>query len=98
MISEIIPKSYRGKALVLTNFFISIGKMWGCLIAYICMDSLKEGNWRLMMLLSAIPNILVYFGMAFWVLESPRFLIASGKIDEGICVLNQIIKQNKRNI
>ena len=39
LISEITPTEWRGKSLVIVNFFVSIGKIIGCVLAIICLDN-----------------------------------------------------------
>lgn len=77
MISEITPLKFRGKSLVLINFFVSIGKLYGCLLAYIFLENFTKGNWRLMMITSGISSLLVFLGSIFILKESARFLIAN---------------------
>lgn len=83
MLSEIIPIQYRGKGLVFLNFFVSIGKLFGCILAMICLDSFTSGNWKLMMVLSSFSSLIVFISSSIYLLESPRFLLAVGKIEEG---------------
>ena len=56
MVSEIIPLKYRGKSIVITNFFVSIGKVWGIIIAAIILENLNTGNWRLLMIISSFSS------------------------------------------
>jgi putative MFS transporter len=71
MISEITPIKYRGKSLVIINFFVSIGKIFGCILAIIFLKSFTEGNWKAMMFTSGIPSLIVFIGGKFYILESP---------------------------
>ena len=96
MISEIIPLAYRGKSLVVLNFFVSVGKILGCFLAWLCLQSFTQGNWRIMMVYSSLPSFLVLFGTIFVMKESPRFLISQGKYDRGFMVLNQMLRDNYR--
>lgn len=63
--AEITPAKYRGKGILLLNFFVSIGKLYGLLLAYIFLDTFTSGNWRLMMICSCVPNIFVLLGSFF---------------------------------
>jgi hypothetical protein len=36
-----------------------------------------KGNWRMMMILSCFPGIIIAFGTYFYMKESPRFLLAT---------------------
>lgn len=78
--AEITPSKYRGKGILLLNFCVSIGKLYGLLLAYIFLDTFTSGQWRLMMIFSCFPNILVFFGSLIYLEESPRFLIANNQL------------------
>lgn len=94
MLSEIIPIQYRGKGLVFLNFFVSLGKLIGCFLAMICLDSFSSGNWRLMMVLSSFPSLIVFFASSAFLMESPRFLLANQQYEESILVINKMIEIN----
>ena len=86
--AEISPMKFRGKGMLFINFCVSIGKLYGLLLAYIFLDSFTSGNWRAMMVLSCLPNIIVFFGSLLHIRETPRFLIGANRIDEAVEVLN----------
>jgi len=79
MFSEISPVYIRGKSLLILNLGVSIGKLFGIFIAVLCLESFHKGNWRLMMFLSSLPNLIVIYGSIFVLEESPRFLAAQRK-------------------
>ena len=60
--AEITPSKYRGKGILLLNFCVSIGKLYGLLLAYIFLDTFTSGNWRMMMICSCLPNLVVFVG------------------------------------
>jgi len=95
--TEITPLEFRGKGIVLLNFFYTIGKLYAILIAVFCLDDLTSGNWRAMLILSSVPSLIVGLGTFFYLHESPRFLVAVGEIDEGARVLNYISRKNRRS-
>ena len=64
-VAETSPSKYRGKFLVLLNFCASAGKLLGLLICYFFMDSFTKGDWRRMMVVGCLPNILVFFSAIF---------------------------------
>ena len=94
MISELVPMKYRGKALVVLNFFVTVGKLFGCILAWICLDSFTAGDWRTMMIYSSLPSSLVFIGAVLFMHESPRFLIAKGDFQKGYEVINVMIREN----
>lgn len=97
MLSELVPSAQRGKCLVLLNFFVTVGKLFGCLLAYICLQDFDNGDWRTMMAYSAIPSLLTFFGSICLLRESPRFLIAKARYEEGYEVLNAMIAINAKD-
>jgi len=86
--SELTPVDLRGKGVVAINFFFSLGKFFAVIVAKFCLDSLNSGNWRAMLILCSVPSLIVFLGTWLYVKESPRFLIAVGRIEEGVEVLN----------
>ncbi len=62
MYAESSPLKYRGKGLLLLNFCVSLGKIFGIVLAYIFLETYTSGNWRLMMFVSGIPNLVVLIG------------------------------------
>lgn len=65
MFAESSPMKYRGKGLLLLNFCVSIGKIFGVALAYIFLDNFYEGNWKGMMIASSLPNFIVLYGALF---------------------------------
>jgi putative MFS transporter len=46
LVAEITPIEYRGKMLVIINFFLTLGKVLGCFLVYIFISpDLKSGNF-----------------------------------------------------
>ena len=66
MYAESSPIKYRGKGLLLLNFCISLGKIFGILVAYTYLTSFTEGNWRMMMFISGFPSLIVLIGGSFY--------------------------------
>jgi MFS transporter, putative metabolite:H+ symporter len=97
MIAEITPIEYRGKMLVIINFFLTLGKVLGCFLVYIFISpDLKSGNWRLMMITSGIIPLIVLYGSLTFILESPRFLLSVGQIDQAAEVIDKILLTNNK--
>ena len=60
---EILPEWNRGKGILLVNFCISLGKIYAVVIGFIFIEEdLRETNWKVMMLFSGLPNLLVLYG------------------------------------
>ena len=93
--SEIMPAEYRGKTIMLCVFMGSIGKMFGIMLGAIFLDSFTSGNWRAMMLASSIPNMFFLIWAMIWLYESPRYLIASYKLEDSFEILNSMMEKNR---
>ena len=95
MISEITTMAFRGRFLIIINFFVSLGKIYAFILAYICLEDFHSGHWRLMMILSSFSALLVAILTILFMLESPRFMMASNQIDEGLNIVEEIIHINQ---
>jgi len=94
LMTEISTKDIRGKANVRMVGFWSLGGLLCVLIAYFTLDDLSTGNWRVLIGLSAVPNLPLFLGSLLYMFESPRFLIIVDKIDEAVHNLNKIGEVN----
>lgn len=95
MISEITSPAVRGRFIITINFFVSIGKIYAFLLAYLCLENFNSGHWRLMMCLSSITSLLVGIFSFFFLMESPRYMVAKGEVVEGLNILERMIEMNK---
>lgn len=88
-IAEIAPARLRGR--LVTAFQLNI--VFGILVSYFSnylISSLIENNaWRWMLGVEAIPAI-AFFGLIFYIPESPRWLVIKGKINEAINIFTKI--------
>ena len=87
-ISEVAPRSSRGRLVSLNQLAIVIG----ILAAYLTnwqLATFGESSWRWMFGTAALPSVGFLFGLLF-IPESPRWLITHGRRDEGYAVLAKI--------
>ncbi len=87
-IAEVSPARIRGRLVALNQMAI----VSGILLAYLSnwlLSFLGAGSWRWMFLTAAIPSLGFFIGL-FYVPESPRWLVESGKTDEAIGVLDRV--------
>ncbi|KAG2228306.1 hypothetical protein INT45_011098 [Circinella minor] len=90
-IGEVSPKSFRGQLSTLNVLMITFGQV----IAYvvnIIFANVSHG-WRHMFAFAAIPAIAQCLILPF-VPESPRFMIATGQIDDAKAVLRKIYHES----
>lgn len=105
-ISEISPEKYRGRMVTLFQLTITIGIIfcvfsnWGIftyssnnvdnsalpkLIKWMAVDE----NWRLMFFAEAMPG-LIFLSAAFFIPESPRWLIKNNITNEALTILKRV--------
>ncbi|KAK9364843.1 general substrate transporter, partial [Lipomyces kononenkoae] len=85
-LSEVAPRSIRGKLGTAYGFSIFFGIMISYWIDYGTQQGFSpDGHlqWRVPMGLQLVPGALLFFG-ALWIKESPRWLIKRGKRDLGL--------------
>lgn len=78
LLAEFLPASKRGPYLLAIEFFWTIGSCFVAGMAWLTLDS--EG-WRFLAAVTAIPVGLSLFS-AYYLMESPRWLVSEGRIDE----------------
>lgn len=93
-IAEVSPARIRGRLVALNQMAI----VTGILLAYLSnwLLSFTGGDsWRWMFLTAAIPSIGFFIGL-FFVPESPRWLVESGREDEALGVLARVDGESAR--
>ncbi|KAI7867822.1 general substrate transporter, partial [Spinellus fusiger] len=86
---EIAMSSNRGTLVSMYQSGISVGFSVGFGIAFVASDSMTMLEWRLMLLLPLIPNLLMLAGL-WGIPESPRWLISQERYDEGLYILKEL--------
>jgi len=77
MFSEISTIKERGPGLIIINFSIGLGKLYGVFISYLVLEDISSGNWSKLLALSSITWWIVFLGSVMYLVESPRFLIVN---------------------
>ncbi|NQX25975.1 sugar porter family MFS transporter [Microbacteriaceae bacterium VKM Ac-2854] len=90
-LAELAPYEIRGKIAGRNELMIVIGQLAAFVFNAIIGSLWGEGDgvWRIMLAVSAVPAIALFFGM-LRVPESPRWLISKGRNDEALAVLKTI--------
>jgi len=81
--------SMRGTITTLLSVFFAIGIMLLTPLAYF----LRDVSWRIEIALDALPGLLTLLSFPL-LLESPRFLVVHGRIDEAAVVLHKMEAMN----
>jgi sugar porter (SP) family MFS transporter len=88
-IAEISPARYRGRLVAVTQFNIVLGVLLAYLSNYIIGTlHLGPSECRWMFGVMAAPA-LVFFVLLWWTPQSPRWLVAQGRLDEARSVLER---------
>lgn len=102
-IAEIAPAEIRGRLGSLQQFAIVIGIFLSQLVNKVLADVaggsgetlwFSMGAWRWMLLVEAIPAFAYLIG-AYLIPESPRYLVAAGKIDAARKVLERVLESSQ---
>ena len=89
-IAEISPARLRGRLVAITQFNIVLGVLLAFFSNYVIAQlDLGAAEWRWMLGVLAVPS-LAFFFLLFLNPESPRWLVAKGRIDEARDVLNRL--------
>uniref|UniRef100_A0A7N6AUH5 Major facilitator superfamily (MFS) profile domain-containing protein n=1 Tax=Anabas testudineus TaxID=64144 RepID=A0A7N6AUH5_ANATE len=88
--SEFLPVKARGICIMLIAAFWAIGAVFEVLLALWIMPTL---GWRWLLGLSTIP-MAIFVSFCFWLPESPRFDVLTGKREKAVATLTRIAKEN----
>ncbi|KAH7373279.1 hypothetical protein KP509_17G048000 [Ceratopteris richardii] len=91
---EFSPTSNRGLWTVLIAMFWTFGAVMEALLAWAVMPSL---GWRWLLGISSVPLLMLLVLYPF-IPESPRYLIAKGKLSEASEVLKRMAQINKKQL
>ncbi|CAI4232475.1 unnamed protein product [Auanema sp. JU1783] len=89
--AEFLPMTQRAKCVVLIENFWAIGAVFESLLAYFIMNT---WGWRWLIIFSSLP-LGLFSLMSFWLPESPRYLIACGKEEKALEMLQKAAKDNR---
>eukprot|EP00178_Gracilaria_changii_P016572 TRINITY_DN47794_c0_g1_i1.p1 TRINITY_DN47794_c0_g1~~TRINITY_DN47794_c0_g1_i1.p1 ORF type:complete len:646 (+),score=85.99 TRINITY_DN47794_c0_g1_i1:1368-3305(+) len=92
LLMEFLPKSQRGSWGMVISIFWSLGAVFEAAVA---MAVLPRWGWRWLIGVSTLPLFLVLI-LGFMIQESPRWLVARGKLDRAHMVLCRMAAYNMR--
>lgn len=98
-LAEMSPAEIRGRMVTQNEFMIVLGQFLAFVFnAIIAVALAGDPNvWRYMLAICSLPAIVLFFGM-MRLPESPRWLVAKGKVSDGLAVLKKIRHTEKRAI
>jgi len=89
-IAEISPSRWRGRLVAISQLNIVIGILLSYLSNYIVAQYIPiDLAWRWMLGIVAIPSA-IFFVLIFKIVESPRWLVRAGRLEEARSVLTQL--------
>jgi sugar porter (SP) family MFS transporter len=89
-IAEIVPAGRRGLLVGLFQFNIVFGILLAYLSNYLVGQAIGSADaWRWKLGLAAVPSSL-FFVLLFFIGQSPRWLVAKGRIDEAVAGLKRL--------
>merc|ERR1712123_2458 len=91
LLQEVTPRQHRTLTSGIMNFGWSTGSMWICFLAYFIRD------WRTLQLVFSLMSLLM-IACFFFLPESPRWLLASGRFEEAKKTLKDIARKNGKDI
>ncbi|KAL7551344.1 hypothetical protein ACHAWF_015744 [Thalassiosira exigua] len=88
--AEISPPSKRGRFITLVMSCFILGSLYTGLAALVIFRASGSGNWRLFMLINALPTIMAAILVSKFVPESPRFYLSQGNLEKAVQSANSI--------
>jgi putative MFS transporter len=92
--AEYLPARQRGRYLVLLESFWALGSLLAAGLAWAVVPTL---GWRWLLAIPAISAAIVLF-IRLHIPESPRYLLAKNKVDQSFRVLQQVARENGRDL
>lgn len=90
MISEMIPRKWRGTFMMLYEFWWAFGSCYTICMAWLI---LTADTWRLLIVVNSIPAV-ISIVMMYFLPESPRWLLSKGQVTDAEEVLQMIARWN----
>jgi MFS family permease len=87
-ISEISPAHLRGRLVAIAQLAIVIGALMSFFVNFLVAD-MGINSWRYMFLAGGVPAVFFFF-LLFLVVQSPRWLVSVGRIEEARTVIQEI--------
>jgi SP family xylose:H+ symportor-like MFS transporter len=88
-IAEIAPARLRGRLVAVSQFNIVSGILLAYLSNYLIAWGFESQAWRLMLGIQIVPSA-IFFGLLYFIPESPRWLAKQGRFDEARGVLARV--------
>uniref|UniRef100_A0A0K8V205 Synaptic vesicle 2-related protein n=2 Tax=Bactrocera latifrons TaxID=174628 RepID=A0A0K8V205_BACLA len=92
--AEFLPSKHKGKCVILMDCFWALG---ACFEIALALAIYPNFGWRWLLGFSTAP-LLLFTSLTPWITESARFHTINGNYDKAVRVLEQIAKDNNRQM
>jgi putative MFS transporter len=93
-LSEFVPSRFRGRFIGSLAGFFAFGFVFAALLGYFLVPPLANG-WRIVQLVTALPIVMVLWWRRS-LPESPRYLLAKGRVEDAEAVVGRLEEQVRR--
>ena len=93
LVAEFMPRSRRGMMLTVMDVWWPIGGTLNGLVAVLL---LPFANWRLLLLVMALPAVLVFWAVSA-IPESPLYLMRRGRVAEATAITSDLVRRTTGN-
>eukprot|EP00127_Corallochytrium_limacisporum_P000806 Clim_evm92s25 gene=Clim_evmTU92s25 len=94
LLSEALPSNARGRHITVLSAFWSLGAIFEAALAIALMP---EPGWRALIGVSSIP-VFIYIFLTWFIPESPRWLVAHGRLQEAEDVMRRLAHENGQTL
>ena len=95
---EFLPVRNRGKVMILIVIIPAVGLCVSCGLAWWLITSYPENGWRYYVIAAGAPSIFVAAFRMIFFFQSPRFLLAKGRVGEAWKVFEVMAKTNRKDL
>ena len=95
---EFLPVRNRGKVMILIAIIPAVGLCASCGLAWWLITSYPENGWRYYLIAAGAPSIFVAAFRMIFFFQSPRFLLAKGRVGEAWRIFVVMAKANRRDL
>jgi len=93
--AEVSPAQIRGSMTTFMEISFNLGIVAGYFLNWLLHNSNPAVTWRIIIGLGSLPALILGVGVCFFMVESPRWLVAQGRSAEAQAVLDKVMEQDE---